>query len=824
MDERLQAEGIAESVRSGSASRILVRNAVDPAGLSRQLEFLLADKRVLVFSGGSSDPVRETLLDYFTGHDSSDPLFGFEAGWRSHLTELSLVSPDGMEQAAGLSSLRDSFRAYLSGEERKSSVVEAVLSSFAVILPTVFIFSDPSSDDEVPECPLPPSVIISSGNLETSSDLFIDVSSLSMDTSGKLVSALQEEFGTTASNLKKALKEVFVKNDSFRSFVQTASLLNPSFHPEEAAGSCRLDEWRSLLQKARRTGMLSGFLVCSFPSGTVRRAVEETIPDSERKALCSAAAGSVISFRGRKPAALGKAAAILAEGGFDSQAADLFAEAADGEKIQERRSSFYLAASMLDCSDSEERTFKAALGLYRNGQLEEASRLLTAQVLERVRGASVLKAFCSSVYDDSVLKEATLEELDTRILKAKKMFDRGNHSRAEELLLSLALFRGKTGAAALAELGEQYWSRGLYHRAVCIMRAALSEACNLEMSWLEIRARFTIIRSCNRAGRFNDVRIGTELLMQRLLENGDTAKLVILLNCMGNTLLLTGRKEQAAMVYTGALKIIKQHKLHGIAAVLNNLSVAQRKMLKMDEALESLMKLIRECVSRGEPGAAAIAYGNMARLFIDLSRFDSASDCLESMVEFSQISGNNLEESICYISALLAFQQNQIAESMQLLDRAAEISRKGGSRRRLSTNLLKKGSLLLRVGRVSEAVPVLQEAISESEASGTRLNHFIAAMKLAAAKAASGTGEAAELLAVKHEKGMDDNHRGELYYWHWKHTGSRQSMTACAQLLSKGLSNGLHHCSYLYMLHEIVAELPSALAASLPLVHNYPSP
>ena len=131
--------------------------------------------------------------------------------------------------------------------------------------------------------------------------------------------------------------------------------------------------------------------------------------------------------------------------------------------------------------------------------------------------------------------------------------------------------------------------------------------------------------------------------------------------------------------------------------------------------------------------------------------------------------------------------------------------------------------MLLRLKEYAEASDVLCRAEEVSIKSNSMLNAFIARMKGTAARCFSGCEHPCSILSIKLSGTPEDTHRGEQFYYHWRLTGSRQSLSAAAQFLSRGLMNGLHYHSYLYMLHEIVGELPSSLADAFPLVHNYPS-
>ena len=214
----------------------------------------------------------------------------------------------------------------------------------------------------------------------------------------------------------------------------------------------------------------------------------------------------------------------------------------------------------------------------------------------------------------------------------------------------------------------------------------------------------------------------------------------------------------------------------------------------------------------------------MARQFLDLWKPDEASDCLETMIEFAQLGGlKDVAEIINGISAFLAYMKGDSKTALELLDKAINMARETGKRRRLSLNLVKKGVILLRLERYEEAVSVLKIALEESLAVNSVLNSFVAKSKLTAASCSLGISHPSELLSLKYSGNLDLNHKGEVMYHHWRLTGSRQSQLATAVLLSRGLSHGIDWHSYLYMLQEVASTLPVSLAQTIPLLHNYPS-
>jgi len=835
----------------------MVRNVHSSIELTDQLRSMMENTRFLDFFFSDPEPVRTCMFSYFLGKGLSDTATAFDAGWRAHVTEIALSGGgEGMKTAAGLHTFRNRFEEYLlkgtSAAGADEMMLRAVLSSFSKALNTVFCLHDylPCFPFEDPDSGLP-AIVAFTGEYSGISfpDAVIDSGLLSI---GEITSVLQEklcsvpvervveatggraglvelfvgissEYGMHGNDVMTMLDEVLNGDPELASFASAAAVLSPGFSPDEAALAA-LSDGDGVFRRGRRISLWKGFLVGSFLSEEVRRRILSKLTESGRNELLTRAAFVVAGHRVVSGTSMSLAGSLLARAGDDHGAFLMYRLAAEVESCQIRRAGYFRTAAMFSSGDSADLLFHSAICLYREDMTDEAAELLVSSGLNALPEGALLEAFCSRSCSGTFhrLSDAP-PELSPELLQARSLQNRGLHSKAEELLLSLAGRGEEYIPVALVELGDQLSKRGMVEASLNVIRAAMFFCREEGLIWLEIKALFIFIGACNRSGRFSGSLRGTGRLLELVLDSGNTRRLAAVYNLFANSMILQTSYEPALRIYSSSLRALRGRESSLRSVILNNMSVAQRRLFRTDEALGSLMRLVRETVSEGSLVKAGVAYGNMARLFIDLSRFDSARDCLETMVEFRSISGVPIDDSLLFITAQISFAEGHRKEAVQLMEQAEELARKSGDRRRLSLNLLKRGSMLLRMGEFTAAAEVLEEAEEVSLSSNSLLNTFVAGVKLAAARCFAGNCDTRTLLCIKVRGRPEETHRGEQYYYHWKLTGSRQSMTAAAQLLSSGLSHGLHYHSYLHMLHEIIRELPSSLADALPLVHNYPS-
>ncbi len=822
----MSAERVAAELLDRRSRRIHVSGLANAGGFISRLSSLMPETRLITFSYSTDEPYRKGLREYFIGEGLPDPSTAFHAGWRSHLTEMALAGRgEGMEAAAGLGSVRESLREYLTGSGAlDASEMARVLSSFSLVLPTVFLLLDCREypPPGLPDGSVPPLVVLSSGDwtmpgadLALRSDalpesmvreaiLRFDVPAdldMVMEATGgraglvELYLGLVKTTGITGPSVLEMLSRVLDGDGELELFAAAAASTGGFFIPGEAAAASGASPDKFQLGKAM--GLWKGFMVCAFLSAEVADFILDRLDDLQRRKLMLACVRSILSSGAAGSAPLARCGGLYARLGMAEEARRCFMEAAEKERSELRRAGLYRRAAESGANGSEEALFMESVSLYREKLAPRPEHI--------PRG----------------IPREDFMELSPELNAALNAFSRGKTapladfaSRGEECL-----------PLALAAIGEQLMGRGSTEGGMNASRAAANQARDLSMNWLETDALLCFCRGCNRTGRFSDLEKALGRLLEIVLPSGNGRRLVAVYNIFANSLLLRTRYNDALRVYSASLRTLGHEADPLRSVILNNMGVAQRKLFMTDEALETMMRLVRASVSQGCLEQAATAYGNMARLFIDLSSFDAAGDCLQTMLEFRSLAGlAGEDDSVLYIAAQIAFHEGDTDAAMELMERAIEISRISGGLRRVSLNLLKKGSMLLTSGRLSEALPVLEDAVGASIGSRSMLNAFVARVKLSAVRCLMGEDEPWKLLAIPVTGNPDDTHRGEQYYYHWKVSRSPQSMTASACLLRRGLAQGLHHHFYMPMLKEIAENAPPRLAEELSLVHNYPSP
>ncbi len=822
----MSAERVAAELLDRRSRRIHVNGLADHGSFISRLCSLMPETRFITFQFSMNEPYREGLREYFIGEGLPDPSTAFQAGWRSHLTEMALAGRGkGLEAAAGLGSLREPLRGYLTGSGApEPSGMARLLSSFSLVLPTVFILLDCREypPPGLPDGSAPPLVALSRGHwtmpgadlavwsdtLPEStvkeailrSDSAADLDLVMEATGGRaglveLYLGLAGMAGVTGPSVFEMLSSVLDSDSELELFAAAAASMGCFFIPGEAAAASGVSPDKFLQGKAM--GLWKGFMVGAFLSVEVADFILNRLGELERRRLMLSCADAILSSSASGSVPLARCGVLYTRLGMPEEARRCFMEAAAKERSELRRAGFYRRAAESGENGSEEALFMESVCLYREKLAPRPEHVPLG------------------------IRREDFMELSPELSAGVKAFRRGKTvpladfaSRGEECL-----------PLALAAIGEELMGSGCTDGGMNASRAAASLARDLSISWLETEALLCFCRGCNRTGRFGELEKALGRLLELVLASGNGGRLVAVYNIFANSLLLRTRYQDALRVYSASLRTLGHEGDPLRSVILNNMGVAQRRLFLTDDALETMMRFVRASVSQGCLAQAATAYGNMARLFIDLSSFDAAGDCLQTMLEFRSMAGlPGEDDSVLFIASQIAFHEGDTDAAIELMERAIEISRISGGLRRVSLNLLKKGSMLLTSGRLSEALPVLEDAVEASIGSRSMLNAFVARVKLAAVRCLMGEDEPWKLLAIQVTGNPDDTHRGEQYYYHWKVSGSPQSMTAAACLLGRGLAPGLHRHFYMPMLKEIAENAPGRLAEELSLVHNYPSP
>lgn len=870
MSERILAESIRFELQEKGKKRILVRNMHNTEKFVRVLSSVLDDVRILTLDCSHENSLRKSLFAYFVGDSFSSKETAFEAGWRSHATEISLCSEAaGLEVVAGLQSIKADVENFLLNDislPPGGSTLAKIYSSFAWTLPTVICFvncterlGDPfCALQKSTLCPMPSVIvfrkdcgnfqgfdsIIESGmmSLDSIRNYFAEVNSTALPdkvmvaTGGdeglvKLYAGLQKFTGEESDDMFFMLDSFLKDNPQLTLFARIAALFGMQFIPGEVSLLSGVLS-QTVFSLGRRINLWEGHFAGHFFSGSIRERFLQGMDSEEKDRMLGRAAEVVLKFRGRNSRSLQIAGDFQVRAGLYLPASESYEKAAGMADGDLRKADLYKRAALFSEKKADHLLFQAALNLYRGEFFPEAIAVIKSISDSSISATGVLWALCATSGDESLREaietsgETGIPDLVFEILESRDLHRDGYFLKAEQILLRRAIGDPLSSVVCLVELGEQLYKRGMVESSLNTMTVAGREAVLLGADWLERKALFTSLKAWNRLGKQDKVNSKLSRLLELTLRSGNRRKLVSVCNLYANSLLLRHRYNRALDIYSSALRTLSTvSETQAVRIViLNNMGVAERKLSRTSDSLRTLMRQVRISVSSGNLSQACIAYGNMARIFIHLCRTEAAEDCLETMIEFASL-GKIAEaaESIWYISSQIAFMRGEVDTAFSLINQSIQLSRESGKKRRLSQVVVKKGSMLLRLERYREAVEILAEGLDMSMAVGANLNAYLAHMKLTAAKCFLGQCLPVELLSLQYRGNPDDTQKGEQMYYHWLLTGSRQSLAAAAQLISRGLSYGLYFHSYLYMLQKIEQDIPTSLADAIPLVHNYPS-
>jgi len=869
MDERSLAESIRRAL-DGNNRRILVKNVHQAEKITEVLESVLENFRVFSVDCTDEDSFRRSLTAYFAGDSYSTVETAFEAGWRSHSTEISLYSEAaGLEVVAGLHSVKQEVKNFIlkkSSDPLQESVAARILSSFTWSLPTAICFVNYTGRENCPASVLtratgisvPPMVVFSNncGDLDRA-DAVIESGMLSpeavllylqehnMDLSPdavlaaadgdeglvKLYTGLYSLTGAEGSHVFSALDSFLAENRGLAVFAGCACVIGMHFLPEEVFKLSGVTD-TAVFALGRRINLWSGHIASRFSSTAVRDYLLKEVSSGGRDRMLWNAAQLVLQTRGENFHSCRTAADFLVRAGFGCQASEYYRISAEMTTGDYRRADMYRKAACFSEEQTDGLLFLSALNLYRGEFYLKAAEVLDSIHSRWNSDVSLLRDLCTSSGEVEPVEKSgspahsEVPELAVEIIESREFRNAGDYHRAERVLLGCCAGTSVRSVACLVELGEQLYKRGIVEGSLNVMVLAGRRARDIEADWLERKALFSCLKAWNRLGRQDRLKAELSRLAELVFVSGNRCRLVSIYNLYANSLVNSRKYNEALQIYSSALGILPMvpESRRMRIVILNNIGVVQQMLFRVSEALRTLMRQVRISVSSGNLSQACTAYGNMARIFVNLGKADAAEDCLETMVEFTTLGKvAEVSEPVFSISSQIAFLKNDVDTAVSLMDRSIQLSIQGGRKRRLSFGLLRKGSMLLQAGRYREAELVFVDAVDVSESSGSDMNLLLSRMRLTAARCFLGKSRPVELLSLGNAVEAEDFHRGENMYYHWLFTGSRQSLTAAAQLLSRGLSHGLYFHSYLYMLQKIVKNIPASLADAIPLVHNYPS-
>ncbi|MBI3823801.1 MAG: tetratricopeptide repeat protein [Planctomycetes bacterium] len=234
------------------------------------------------------------------------------------------------------------------------------------------------------------------------------------------------------------------------------------------------------------------------------------------------------------------------------------------------------------------------------------------------------------------------------------------------------------------------------------------------------------------------------------------------LNNLGEALLQTGHPDRAMPYFQRALQILEEKRGPcdlSVVTVLSNLGLAYQGLGEFVMALEKHQRTLelRERLLKEDDAQIAASYSNLASVYMALRDFDKAQSAFERAVKIlDQGNPNDLSLAtalnnlaVCYLEKLRNDPSaGTTAQAHETLAHAIRIYEATLGPEHLNTvtanyNLCE---LLLREGRSSDAIPMLQAAVREFYRIFGKQNPWVAAAycRLGRAEAATGDLKAAE--------------------------------------------------------------------------------
>jgi len=220
-------------------------------------------------------------------------------------------------------------------------------------------------------------------------------------------------------------------------------------------------------------------------------------------------------------------------------------------------------------------------------------------------------------------------------------------------------------------------------------------------------------------------------------------------------------------------------------AALGNLAHAAIELEKLDEAMRHAMSMIESASSIGFRLGVLSGYARVACILDLRGAWDAALDCLQTQMEHAEALGDtrNLSDAHAMKARILNALDRQ-AEALEAVDRALVLSELAGDQRLRSGQLELKGKLQVLLGRPEEAVRTLEEVLGlVSGEEGREKVVYYAGLYLEAALADLGDPDAPARLLAKSGEAFDDSSRAELFFQHWRLTGSQGSASEARRLM-----------------------------------------
>ena len=263
------------------------------------------------------------------------------------------------------------------------------------------------------------------------------------------------------------------------------------------------------------------------------------------------------------------------------------------------------------------------------------------------------------------------------------LFQQGCYQQAAETQQqALSCFRelgDQAGEAhALINLGEVCYRQGSYHQAASHQRQALALSRERSDQWLETQALTRLGEICNRLGdhdQADEYHQNALALYRKAGLRGEARNEADALNGAGETLLATGRPEQAHVCHTAALVLTGQSgNRHEQARALTRLAAVLRQQGDYDQAASYDQQALTIYRQIGDPGGEADALNGAGETLLATGRPDEAHTSHSAALSLTRQTGDRYQQARAHHGLASACQAaDQLDQARQHWQHALDI-------------------------------------------------------------------------------------------------------------------------------------------------------
>jgi CHAT domain-containing protein len=197
------------------------------------------------------------------------------------------------------------------------------------------------------------------------------------------------------------------------------------------------------------------------------------------------------------------------------------------------------------------------------------------------------------------------------------------------------------------------------------------------------------------------------------------------LRSRGNDLFRAGKYLDAAALYeAGYQKAKGVGEKRSALRFLNNLGSSRFTMFRYRDAITAYLDAKELAISQGDEETLAAVYWNLSSLYLEIGEFDSATESAKRGLELPEKAGAKFKSDLLIQSAFIQIHKENWDDAFALLDKAVAAAEASHNTASESKALHELGEAMVDRGRLSDADPVLTEALRLREANGDDQVHY----------------------------------------------------------------------------------------------------